>query len=254
LNPPAPPLAGKKGLPLGGRLFLLPNLFSMKKIAFAWLVAQSLTSPIFAQPNHPNTTGAGWKPLFAADLSDASFEKGIWTVENGVLTASEDKPIWTRKPYKNCVIDLEFRNATGTNSGVFVYCNDPKNFVPNSVEIQIADDYDPKWANSPKSWQCGAFFGHQPATRQQVVRRPGEWNHYTITCRDKKIEVALNGEVVNRFDLSQFTSTKKNPDGTDVPAWLSRPANDLNTEGLIGLQGKHAGAPIYFRNLKVKEL
>jgi hypothetical protein len=28
----------------------------------------------------------------------------------------------------------------------------------------------------------------------------------------------------------------------------------LPTRGFIGLQGKHAGAPIYFRNIKIKEL
>ena len=27
----------------------------------------------------------------------------------------------------------------------------------------------------------------------------------------------------------------------------------LPTRGLVGLQGKHAGAPIYFRNLKIKK-
>jgi hypothetical protein len=29
---------------------------------------------------------------------------------------------------------------------------------------------------------------------------------------------------------------------------------ELPTRGHIGLQGKHAGAPIYFRNMKVKPL
>ncbi len=47
---------------------------------------------------------------------------------------------------------------------------------------------------------------------------------------------------------------KKNPDGSDIPEWLSKPAASLPLEGHIGLQGKHAGAPIYFRNIKIKEL
>jgi len=28
----------------------------------------------------------------------------------------------------------------------------------------------------------------------------------------------------------------------------------LPTHGRVGLQGKHAGAPIYFRNVKIKEI
>ena len=52
-----------------------------------------------------------------------------------------------------------------------------------------------------------------------------------------------------------ITSATKNPDGSDVPAWLAkRPLSSLATKGRIGLQGKHAGAPIYFRNMKIKTL
>jgi hypothetical protein len=47
---------------------------------------------------------------------------------------------------------------------------------------------------------------------------------------------------------------KKNPDGSDIPSWLSTPFAELSTKGKIGFQGKHAGAPIWFRKIKVKEL
>ena len=45
-----------------------------------------------------------------------------------------------------------------------------------------------------------------------------------------------------------------NPDGSPIPGWLSIPVAKLPTKGHIGFQGKHAGAPIAFRNLKIKEL
>ena len=54
--------------------------------------------------------------------------------------------------------------------------------------------------------------------------------------------------------MSLFTSIKTNPDGSEVPAWLTNPMSKLPLQGHIGFQGKHAGAPIYFRNIKVKEL
>jgi hypothetical protein len=56
------------------------------------------------------------------------------------------------------------------------------------------------------------------------------------------------------MDRTRWTSAKKNPDGSDIPPWLSRPVAELPTHGWIGLQGKHAGATIWFRNLRVKEL
>lgn len=64
----------------------------------------------------------------------------------------------------------------------------------------------------------------------------------------------LNGEMVNKMDMSLWTSAKTNPDGSKIPDWLNKPLADVPLKGHIGLQGKHAGAPIYFRNIKIKEL
>ena len=200
-----------------------------------------------------STGMSGWQPLFAADLSNAEFPAGVWTVSGGVLTASEDQAIWTAKDYENFVLDLEFMTAPGTNSGVIVYCSDMANWIPNSVEIQIADDFAEEWAKEPATWHCGAIFGHLAPTKS-AVKKPGEWNHYTITCAGKRITVALNGEKVTDMDMGLWTSAKTNPDGSEIPSWLSRPFAELATKGRIGFQGKHAGAPIYFRNIRIREL
>lgn len=197
---------------------------------------------------------SGWQPLFAADLSDASYPEGVWTFEKGELTATEDKAIWSNKQYQNFMLDLEFKTAPGTNSGVIVYCTDTANWIPNSVEIQIADDYSEEWSKSPKTWQCGAVFGHLAASKQKVVKKPGEWNHYTITCKGQQITVVLNGWKVTSMDMRKWTSAKNNPDGSAIPEWLSRPFAELETTGYIGLQGKHAGAPIWFRHVRIKQL
>lgn len=228
----------------------------MKRRLLLFLTVLGIASVTFAQTppkGHPNPIGSGWKPLFAFDLSDAKYPKGIWTYDEGVLTASADQAIWTAEPYEDFILDLQFKTADGTNSGVVVHCSDTTNWIPNSVEIQIADDFASKWAESPKNWQCGAFFGHQAPTKS-AVKRPDEWNRYTITCQGKLIYVVLNNQLVNTIDLSKFTSAKTNPDGSEVPAWLSKPAAELPLRGFIGLQGKHAGAPIYFRNMKIKAL
>lgn len=206
-----------------------------------------------APKTHPDTSKKGWADLFKPDLSNAIYPKGVWSVADGVFTATEDQALWSEKAYMNFELDLEFMNAEGTNSGVIVHASDLKNWIPNSVEIQIADDYAEQWAKAPANWQNGAVFGHQPVTKK-LVKKPGEWNRYTITCQDKMIWVVLNGELVNTFDMSQYTSAKTNPDGTEIPNWLSKPLASLPLKGHIGFQGKHAGAPIYLRNLKIREL
>ncbi|MCK7527698.1 MAG: DUF1080 domain-containing protein [Ignavibacteriales bacterium] len=142
-----------------------------------------------------------WTDLFAADLSNAEFPAGIWTVADGVMTASEDQAVWTKQDYENFVLDLEFMTAPGTNSGVIVYCSDTANWIPNSVEIQIADDFADEWAKAPATWHCGAIFGHLAPTKS-AVKPAGEWNHYTITCAGKRITVVLNGETVTDMDMS----------------------------------------------------
>ncbi len=49
-------------------------------------------------------------------------------------------------------------------------------------------------------------------------------------------------------------SMNMDEDGGEIPAWLSNPLATLPLHGYIGFQGKHAGAPIYFRNIRIKEL
>ncbi|MHC4740485.1 MAG: 3-keto-disaccharide hydrolase [Planctomycetota bacterium] len=214
-------------------------------------LAQRLNQGTPRRTAHPDTSD--WPSLFKPDLSDAEKPEGVWTVEDGMLTASEDQAIWTTRDYENFVLDLEFKTASGTNSGVVVYCTDTKNWIPNSIEIQIADDFAEKWAKSPKTWQCAAIFGHLAPTKS-AVKKPGEWNRFTITCKGQQIDVVLNGEKVTSMDMSLWTSGKKNPDGSDIPSWLPKPYATLPTKGKIGLQGKHAGAPIWFRNIKIREL
>ncbi len=240
---------------------IMPNSFKMEIFMKRMLLTLSIFSLILSfgcasgmkvpPVKHPDSSS--WEALFAPDLSNAVYPKGIWSFDNGILTATEDQCIWTNRDYDNFVIDLEFKNDHETNSGVIVYCSDIDNWIPNSVEVQIADDYAEKWANSDKTWQCAAIFGHL-AARKSVVKKPGEWNRYTITCVDHMIYVMLNGEQVTEMDMRLWTSAKKNPDGSDIPSWLSTPFAELATKGRIGFQGKHAGAPIYFRNLRIKEL
>jgi hypothetical protein len=216
-----------------------------------FLTASTPSMEPAAASKHPDVSG--WPNLFAADLSNAQFPAGVWTVAEGVMTASEDQAIWTVRDYENFTLDLEFRTAPGTNSGVIVYCSDIANWIPNSVEIQIADDFAEQWAKEPATWHCGAIFGHLGPTKS-AVKKPGEWNRFTITCLGKRITVVLNGEKVTEMDMSLWTSAKTNPDGSEIPAWLSRPFAELATKGRIGFQGKHAGAPIFFRNIKIKEM
>jgi len=211
-------------------------------------LAVVLASALAGSAGHPDSSG--WKNLFAADLSDAEGKKEAWSVKDGVFTGLEDQCLWTAKSYSNVVLDLEFKNEEASNSGVILYCTDPGNWIPNSVEVQILDDASAKWKDAAPTWKCGGIFGHL-APSKSAVKKAGEWNRMTVTARGPMIAVVLNGETVAEMDMRKWTSATKNPDGSEIPPWLSRPLAELATKGRIGLQGKHAGAPIWFRNVKI---
>ena len=210
--------------------------------------AQNTSIVVQGQP-----MGKGWKNLFGNNLSKAIYDKSIWKDSSGVITASKDDAIWSFDEYDDFILDLDFQNADGTNSGVIVHATDIVEWIPNSVEIQIADDYSKQWSKAAPTWQCAAIFGRKPATNKSL-KPAGEWNHFTITCKGKMISIVLNGTLVNECNMDDFTSSKVNPDGSNVPSWLKNPMSTLALRGHIGLQGKHAGAPIYFRNVKVFKL
>ena len=230
----------------------------MKKTILAVGVAL-LTSLLAAQAGeqpplkkHPNTKG--WTDLFAADLSNAIYPVGVWAWKDGELSPKDkDEVIWSKKEYENFILDLEFNLEPGANSGVLVYNSDLKNWVPNTVEIQLLDDAAPKWASVPPTWRCGGIFAHS-APRKSAVKKAGEWNRMTIRCQGPRISVLLNGELVTDMNMKDWNSGKKNPDGSDIVEFEPRPLAEMATKGRIGLQGAHGGIPTHFRNLKIKAL
>jgi hypothetical protein len=230
----------------------------MKKVQFIFsLLFFTICFNTYAQ-NTPivvegQPMGKGWKNLFGNNLSKAIYDKSIWKDSSGVITASKDDAIWSFDEYDDFILDLDFQNADGTNSGVIVHATDIVEWIPNSVEIQIADDYSKQWSKAAPTWQCAAIFGHKPATNKSL-KPAGEWNHFTITCKGKMISIVLNGSLVNECNMNDYTSNKVNPDGSGVPSWLKNPMSTLALRGHIGLQGKHAGADIYFKNVKVFKL
>lgn len=230
----------------------------MKKVILAVAIAllNSLlaahageSSPLKAHPHSKR-----WPDLFAPDLSNAIFPAGVWSWKDGELAPKDkDEAIWSKKEYKDFILDLEFNLDPGANSGVFVYNTDMQNWVPNTVEIQILDDASPKWANIPPTWKCGGIFAHS-APREEAVKKPGEWNRMTIRCQGPRISVLLNGELVTDINMKNWKSGKKNPDGSDIVDFEPRPLAEMATKGCIGLQGAHGGIPTHFRNIKIKLL
>jgi hypothetical protein len=187
----------------------------------------------------------GYKPLFATDLGDAIVKKDAWDYTDGVLIAKGGGDIWTKGTYGDFILDLEFKCAENTNSGVFLRCANIGDWLNTAIEVQILQ---PEEKN--KRHSCGGIFDIKAPDKEGVKRPVGEWNHYTIIARASRILVWLNDVQVTDMDLNLWTTAGKNPDGS--PNKFKYAYRSLAREGHLGLQ--FHGQPITFRNVKIKTL
>ncbi len=202
----------------------------------------SLIAGLTFAADHPDT--AGWKDLFAADLSN-TVAPGGWGFTNGELVAKDHDTLWTKASYGDFILDLEFKVIAESNSGVFLRSGDIKN-VLSALEVQVHDS-----ADGSKYGMVAAIYDAMPPTKS-MAKPIGEWNHFTITCKDSKVSILFNGELVIDADLNNWPAAGKNPDGT--PNKFKKALKDYARSGPIGLQGLHgkAQAPVWYRNVKIK--
>ena len=183
-----------------------------------------------------------------------AFDSGVWTIDkDGVMTASKDNAIWSATDYEDFILDFDYKLDPGANSGVVIYAIDTANWIPGSIEIQLLDDNHERWKKDPPRLQNSSLYGHL-GPKATPAKPAGEWNHMTVTAKGQKIKVAVNGVETIDADISVWTDAKKNPDGSDIPPWLSTPWAEIPTTGRIGFQGMHGGAKPYFRNVRVAKI
>lgn len=190
----------------------------------------------------------GWQVLFdGSNLSKWRNDAGGklnagWVIEDGVLARKPNAGmIWTKERFGNFVLDLEFK--TEGNSGIFFRTDNPKDCVQTGLEMQIY-----KRVDKPGKHGCGAVYDALAPSREMT--KDGQWNHITITAKDNKIGIVLNGEQIIDMDLNRWTEPGKNPD--DSKNKFRTALKDFKREGHIGFQDH--GANVWFRNIRIKQL
>ena len=135
-------------------------------------------------------------------------------------------------------MQLEYNIPENGNSGVFIRA--PKNGAPwvAGLEIQVLDDYGPKWKSLKPAQFTGSIYAVQ-APSQRATKKAGEWQTMRIRCNGAN---AASGSTANASStlVSKLAPKAKNVTG------LKR------TQGFIGLQN-HA-SPVHFRNIQIKRL
>ncbi|MFV2065398.1 MAG: family 16 glycoside hydrolase [Pirellulales bacterium] len=199
----------------------------------------------------------GWVTLFDGTSLD-HWQTGpdrSWVVEDGAIALQREFDgkehnldyLWTRKPYRDFVLDIEFKVPQKANSGVFLRTSDLKDPVYTGLELQVTNSYGRPTLT--RGGTVGAMYDLK-APKADAAKPAGQWNTCRVTCRGPHIVVEVNGRKVNELDLDQWTEPHKNPDGSKNK--FPRAIKDFSRRGYIGLQDH--GRPVWYRNIRIQPL
>ena len=188
-------LAGA-GLAAAGK----PNTLTPEELADGWILL------------FDGQTLFGWKAASEAD----------WQVAEGAISVSRGEPglLVTNGQFGDYVLKVDFRSATGTNSGVFLRTSPkPTDVETGCYELNIAD-------SDTNPYPTGSFVKRQ---RAEGVNDSTGWQTFEVTADGGHFVVKLDGRQVLDY-------TDPKPPG----------------RGFIGLQLN--SGKVEFRNIKLKPL
>ncbi|MGK7397465.1 MAG: 3-keto-disaccharide hydrolase [Candidatus Cyclobacteriaceae bacterium M3_2C_046] len=196
----------------------------------------------------------GWKRYNADEIGP------LWTVEDGTIKCDGEGlgegsgeyggSLITERQFGDFVLELEWRISKGGNSGILYHVVEKPEYSHAYVtgpEYQVLDD--PAWDDKiqGENKKAGASYDMYAPTNKSV--NPAlEWNSSKIVYNDGQVEHWLNGEKVLEFDENSqdFQEKYEQSKWTEFPDW------NKYKEGAIGLQDH--GAPVWFRNIRIREL
>jgi hypothetical protein len=163
-----------------------------------------------------------------------------WKVADGILScAGEPGARWiaTEKTFGDFELQLEFKVSSGGNSGVFIRMPLEGRPATDGMEIQIADDYAPRYVKKGVEKHTGALYGIEPPAKL-ATKKAGQWQQMRIVCVGRRVRVSLNGHEVIDVDLDAYPEKSKQRPGM------------RRKNGHIGLQNHNT--PIEFRNIRIR--
>ena len=195
----------------------------------------------------PEEQQAGWKLLFDGKTTNGwrnyqgkTISDG-WKVVDGALTrVKKGGDIVTVDQYENFELSLDYKIASGGNSGIMFRVMENANPpYATGPEIQILDNKDGK--DPQKSgWLYQLYKSDTDATKPA-----GEWNHLRIIIDQKKSEVYLNGVKYYEFVIG----SKDWNDRVEKSKFKDQPMFGKASKGYIDLQ-EH-DSEVAFRNIKI---
>lgn len=209
---------------------------------------------------------AGWVLLFNGEdfegwrQCNGTEMPANWTIEDEamkVFTGEGKEPgrgaggdIVYDQVFKNFEFSIDWKASEMANSGIFFNVREVpgKPIYYAAPEIQVLDN-EKATDNKVDSHLAGSLYD-MIAADPKTVNPAGEWNNIVIRVQDGKVTHTQNGVKVVEYTLW-------------TPEWDELVANSkfknfegftegVSKEGYIGLQDH--GYPVWFRNIKIREL
>lgn len=197
----------------------------------------------------------GWRQCNGAKMP------ANWVVEDNamkVFTGKGKKPghgangdiLFPAKKFKNFELSIDWKASKEANSGIFYYIRETpgKEIYYAAPEVQVLDNKDAS-DNKIDSHLAGSLYDMLPAD-PATINPAGEWNTCVIKVKDGVATHTMNGVKVVTYtlwtpewDKLVQNSKFKNFDGFK---------EGVSKEGYIGLQDH--GYPVWFKNIKIREL
>jgi hypothetical protein len=229
-------------------------------LAFVTASANGPDEPVDLPQAFVDGRGPGWVALGAADFVRVNCRPETWTFNEGLIQCTGQPVGVTRsvKKYTNFELVVQWRHLqSGGNSGLFVWATEealtdlePGKLPPAGIEVQILDHgYSEQYErehNKKPDWFTtnGDVFavgkskmkpfpplspdGSRSFPRKNLSKGLGEWNHYYVRGLNGEVRLWVNGEEVSGGIECEPRS------------------------GFLCLESE--GAPIEFKNLRVREL
>ena len=228
------------------------------------LLVLLLASTTFAEETAPlpkatiDGTGPGWVALGEADFVNVNCKPDTWRWENGTAYCSGNPVgvIRSKEEVKNFELVAEWRHRKSAgNSGIFIW-TPPASLegltpgkLPHGIEVQVLDlGYKEQYEKGGKKadWFTthGDVFsvgsskmkpfppispdGTRSFPTKELTRGIDQWNHYYVRAINGEVRLWVNGEEVSGGRQCS-------------------PAT-----GYLALEAE--GAPVDFRNLRIREL
>lgn len=244
----------------------------MKKNLFLAITLFAFISALFTSCSRDNKLSSsekkdGWILLFnGKDFSgwrqcNGTVMPANWTIEDDAMKvfAGEGKEpgsgsngdiVYGDRKFSNFELSVDWKASNMANSGIFFDVRE----VPGqpiyyaSPEIQVLDNINAT-DNKTDSHLAGSLYD-MLAADPKTVKPAGEWNNIVVHVQDGKVTHIQNGVKVVEYTMwtPEWDTMVARSKFRDFPGFTE----GISKEGYIGLQDH--GYPVWFRNIKIREL